>query len=81
MPHEPVDQAVREIFAAVVQREVAPGADVAREEEPAWDSLKHMEMMFAIEERCGVQFTQEELGGLDRISAIVERVKSHLGES
>ena len=46
-------------------------------EEPAWDSLKHIEIMFALEDRCDVRFSQDELASLDRLSAIVERVKGH----
>jgi acyl carrier protein len=78
MQPEQVDEAVREVFAAVLARPVQPGDDLARASEPAWDSLKHMEIMFGVEERCDVQFTHEELASLDRLRAVIDGVKRHL---
>jgi acyl carrier protein len=77
MPHESIDQAVREVVSAVLRREIGPTENLVRGEEPAWDSLKHIEIMFALEERCDVRFSQDELANLDRLSAIVERVEGH----
>lgn len=81
MESDPIDQAVREVISAVLQRKMDAVSDVVRVEELAWDSLKHIEIMFALEDRCGVRFGQDELASLDRLSAIVERVKSHLASS
>jgi acyl carrier protein len=81
MHRESIDQAVREVVSAVLHRELGATEDLVRGEEPAWDSLKHIEIMFALEDRCDVRFSQDELASLDRLSAIVERVKGHIGPS
>jgi len=78
MEHDAVDQAVREIVSSVLDRPIDPAEEIVRDTEPKWDSLKHIELMFALEERFEIQFTQEELAGLDRISAVVDRVMVYL---
>ena len=78
MQPDQVEEAVSSVFAAALNRRVLPGEDLARASEPTWDSLKHMEIMFAVEERCDVQFTQDELVSLDRLKAVVDGVKRHL---
>jgi acyl carrier protein len=81
MQRESIDQAVREVVSAVLHREIGATEDLVRGEEPAWDSLKHIEIMFALEERCDVRFSQDELASLDRLSTIVERVEGHIESS
>lgn len=39
-----------------------------------WDSLKHIEIIFAIEEELSVQFSETELGELRSVSKIVNAV-------
>jgi acyl carrier protein len=74
MTRDDVERSVREIFALVLKREVAPGTDVVRAAEPAWDSLKHMDLVFTIEERYEIQIKQEEIPALHSLNCIVDRV-------
>jgi acyl carrier protein len=67
----PVDR-VCSIVSAVIK--VAVDANTARSNTPQWDSLKHIEVMFAIEDEFGVQFSEEELASLTSISAIAVRL-------
>lgn len=78
MTREEVDREVREVFATVLDRPIEPGADVIRAEEPEWDSLKHIDLMFSVEERFDLQFPQEDLAELNRLSQIVDRVVKSL---
>jgi acyl carrier protein len=74
MQRDAVNQAVREIASSVLDRAVDPDEDIVRGTEPRWDSLKHIELLFAVEERFGIQFSQQELADLDRLGAVVDRV-------
>lgn len=43
-----------------------------------WDSLKHMEIVFALEDRYGVQFDESEFQTLESPEAIMAAVQRHL---
>ena len=50
-------------------------APVVREECGAWDSLRHMELIFAIEEEFELEFSSEEIAaidGTDKLIALIE---------
>jgi acyl carrier protein len=58
-----VERDLLEVFSAVLGHPV--DTTLTRINEPGWDSLKHMQIIFAVEEKFGVQFTEEEIPGLD----------------
>jgi acyl carrier protein len=63
-----VDKIIREVFSTILKREVKRGEAVSREKESRWDSLKHIELIFMLEERLGVRFNESqmvELGSLE----------------
>ncbi len=41
---------------------------LARDNDTAWDSLRHMQIVFGIEEKFDLQFTEDEIFQLDSIS-------------
>jgi len=43
-----------------------------------WDSLKHMEIILALEDRFGVMFHEDEFPALDSTAAIAAAVCKHL---
>jgi acyl carrier protein len=47
-------------------------ATTHRAETPQWDSLRHIEIIFAIEEELGIEFSESELAELDSVSRIVD---------
>lgn len=67
-----IAEGVREVFEAVLGRMVLPDEEVRRDDEPKWDSLKHVELIFALEDRFGVCFSEEEMETLDSSSMIIE---------
>lgn len=47
----------------------------SRANQPGWDSLKHIQIVFAVEEKFGVQFTEEEIPLLDSLATIEKNLK------
>ena len=45
-------------------------SDTSAKTEPRWDSLRHMNLIFAVEEAYGVRFEDEEIAGLISVPAI-----------
>ncbi len=78
MSREDVERTVREILATVLRRRIAAREEVRRSDEPAWDSLAHVNVVFSIESELGIQFLAEELGELDTVEKLVERAEAHL---
>lgn len=74
-----IDLTVREVAALVLGRAIAPGEAVSRATEEAWDSLKHVELLFAVEDATGVRFEQDELAELNDVDSIVTSVQRHRG--
>jgi acyl carrier protein len=68
---------IRDVLSKVLQRPVGPEENVSRENEPKWDSLKHVEIMFAIEDACNVRFSAEELAALRDVQALVTAVDNY----
>lgn len=58
---EDIDGVIARILSLVLKRQVAAGETVSREDEPGWDSLRHMEIAFAVESALGIQFEEAEL--------------------
>ena len=46
-----------------------------RENLPQWDSLKHIHVIFAIEDELNIQFTEDALVTLDSVKRIIEAVE------
>jgi acyl carrier protein len=74
--HDEIDARVRKTLALVLG--VEPGAAVSRTDEPRWDSLKHVEIVFALEDAFDVRFDEDELATLDSAQALVAAVERRL---
>ena len=74
MDRQRIEEVVTQVLQAVLQREFPAGAEITRADTPGWDSLKHMELVFAIEDELGVEFPEEVLGELDSAARIVQAV-------
>jgi acyl carrier protein len=73
------DELVREInrlLAHILKVPVDDEADVRRANTPTWDSLKHAEVIFALEDGFGVRFAVNDFAALDSTSAIALRLRS-----
>jgi acyl carrier protein len=67
--------AVAELLSITVGRQVVVTEAVTRDSEPSWDSLKHVELIFMLEERFGVQFSEEEMTAMLSSEEIVHAIE------
>ena len=74
MSSDPIRRQVADVFSLVLRRRVGPDESVSAEVEPAWDSLKQVELVFAVEDALGVRFDAEELPGLTSLARVVDAV-------
>ncbi len=78
MTRAEIDAGVREILGRVLRRPVPPGEEVSRATEAGWDSLRHVEVLFAVEDFFGVRLDEAELAHLTssrKIGDSVERLR------
>ncbi len=69
-----IEQTVVIVLKTILKHSVGEGAEVTRQNTVSWDSLKHIEIMFALEDELGVEFSEEELVALDSVTKIVDAV-------
>jgi acyl carrier protein len=74
MTHSDTEKRVRQIIAGVLNTEIPSGIDLRRDIS-AWDSLKHIEIIFALEEQFDVIFNEDDISRIDSIVGIVEVVE------
>lgn len=70
---------VREVMGAVLQ--IHPGridATASSDTIETWDSLQHLNLILALEERFGVQFTLEEAETMTSYEAIMAALSHHM---
>ena len=68
---------VRNIMAQVFQVDSASiVADTSPESVERWDSLKHMQLIMALEDEFGIEFPDEVIPELLSFSAIVDQVEA-----
>lgn len=75
MTRPDIQESVAELLTITTGRPIALGETVVRDSEPAWDSLKHVELVFMLEDRFGVQFSEEEMGELRSSDQIVHSIE------
>jgi acyl carrier protein len=66
-----VEPKVRELIALVLEKKFPAGQAITRAKEPQWNSLKHVELIFALEDAFGVRFSEQDMVDMDSIAAIV----------
>jgi acyl carrier protein len=76
-PPSHLSSEVRDLLLRILKLPTADG-DLVRADVEQWDSLKHMEIIFALEDRYGVQFDESEFQALDSAAAIAAALHKHL---
>ena len=72
-----IENLTRAVMAKVLR--IAPQditSDTSRETLPAWDSLKHMTLILALEEEFGVEFSDKEIVGLNSLQLLLDALRS-----
>jgi len=74
-----IEEGVAEIVSLTLGRPIAPGDPLTRDDEPNWDSLKHLEIIFTIEAAFGVAFSPEEISAMI-LTKMKETAEAFLGK-
>lgn len=75
MSPDEIEKTLLEVFATLLRKPVSP--EVSRSNEPSWDSLQHMQLIFAVEERFGIHFTEEQIPQLNSLRQFADHLRSH----
>ncbi len=73
-----IDRRVRETLTLALKKQVPPTGGFSREENPEWDSLKHVEMIFMLEDEFDVQFAEDDFPKMSSVAEIVTLVETRL---
>ena len=65
-----VESIVVDVFFTVLKRKV--DINDSRLTVSEWDSLKHIEIIFALEDELGIQFNEEEIAQLNDVTKIIK---------
>jgi len=65
---------VRSMFEIVLNRPIGTDEELSRETEGGWDSVRHIELLFMLEEEFGFTFTEDEMADLNTSGEIVDKV-------
>lgn len=68
--------AVAAVIGPVLGTTLTADRNLSRKEIPAWDSVKHVEVVFALEDAFDVRFPEERMGAVDSLDAAVAAVES-----
>lgn len=73
MDRPQIENSVVTVVRTVLKCEATP--ETSRDNTPQWDSLKHIEIIFALEDELGIQFSEQEMAAMDSVKKIVDRAQ------
>lgn len=74
MDRSEIERIVLLVLNTVLKLQLKPEDKPTRQNTPGWDSLKHIEIMLALEEELEVEFSEDELVQLNSMDKIIEAV-------
>lgn len=77
MKREDIEQQLREILSLVLGPTL-PDGELSRDTVPTWDSLRQVEIIFAVEEAFDVQLSEAEMADAASLAAFADIVEAHL---
>lgn len=72
MDRDQIEQVVVKTLSAALKCEV--DRNTSRQNTPQWDSLKHIDAVFTLEEELNLEFSEQEMVEMDSVAKIVELV-------
>jgi len=69
-----IEQVLLDVFSVFLSRKME--SSVVRTSESEWDSLKHLQILFAVEDKFGVQFIEEEIPRLNSLVIFTEQLEN-----
>lgn len=73
MEKNKIEQGLVEVLTVVLGRKISP--EDLHSSKLIWDSLKHIEIIFAVEERFNVQFSEKEIPQMGTCASLFEHLK------
>lgn len=77
MNQQQIEATVIKAISLILKSEI--GATSTRSNTENWDSLKHIEIIFSIEDELGIQFSEQDLPLLDGVQSIVRKAMEKCG--
>jgi acyl carrier protein len=74
MNRDQIEATVLSVLSKVLKHDV--DQQCSRENTPDWDSLKHIEVVFAVEDELGIQFPEDVIPKIDSVARIVSVAES-----
>lgn len=74
-----IEMRVRDSLHLLLGGEIGDG-DIVRDDEPRWDSVKNIELLFILEDTFGITFDESDLPAFHRVSTIVKVVERRLAD-
>lgn len=74
-----IDSRLTDVFRATFadeSLELAP--ETTADDIPAWDSIAHIRLIFAVEEEFGIKLSTQDLESLDDVGALQAAIARHL---
>jgi acyl carrier protein len=69
-----IENKVISVISKVLKEDV--DIDTSRKNSNNWDSLKHIEVIFAIEDEFEIEFTEEEMYKMNNVSSFVRKLSN-----
>ena len=70
--------ALAELLAIVLRIPTSPGGDLAMSSCKAWDSMKHIEIIMAVEEKFDISFEPEDIPLLTSQALLAQKISDLL---
>ena len=77
MKADSIRSGVRRVLSAVLKQDLTAMVLVSRSDLPAWDSLKHVQVIFAIEDEFGIEIPDEDAEKITTVQLAIDYAKSH----
>lgn len=75
-----IDSRLTEVFrAAFADESIELRPEMTADDIPAWDSVTHIQLVFAVEEAFGITLSMKDLEGLDDVGALKAAIVRRLG--
>lgn len=72
---------VRRLLEMILERPVGNDENPSRTSEADWDSLKHAELVFLLEDHFGARFNEQDLRQMNDVQEIAQTVENRLKSS
>jgi acyl carrier protein len=74
-----IDDRLTEIFRTTFADEsIELAPEMTADDIPAWDSITHIQLIFAVEEEFGINLSMKDLESLDDVGALRAAIARHL---